>query len=303
MNTLTLAQALDHWWAWKSSHTSEPTMDAYHRSIVRLSRAPIGEIPLNELGLLAVDAYFAEAAGYAGATKTKDLLVLKQVEDWAVARDLLERPALARYKRPRAWGKDVRRGLETGQALTVDQARALVREARRGPAWLPLAVQLGLLAGLRAGNVFPRGKPGLLPEHVNMAEGAWAIPGGLMKSGRPLACPVHPVLLSELRKAAGLLSMASASQTGVGAHVEPFIAVQDHRRAFKGALDRAGLGGLRFRFHDLRHTFATWLGAENPEAVVAALLGHTPTTVTSLYTQHVGPERLRRALDGLPELG
>jgi integrase len=83
----------------------------------------------------------------------------------------------------------------------------------------------------------------------------------------------------------------------------PFIAVQDHRRAFKGALDRAGLGGLRFRFHDLRHTFATWLGAENPEAVVAALLGHTPTTVTSLYTQHVGPERLRRALDGLPELG
>ena len=70
--------------------------------------------------------------------------------------------------------------------------------------------------------------------------------------------------------------------------------------AFSTALRRAKIE--RFRFHDLRHTTASWLVmAGRPLLEVKELLGHATIAMTMRYA-HLAPERLREAvtvLDGV----
>ena len=70
------------------------------------------------------------------------------------------------------------------------------------------------------------------------------------------------------------------------------------------ALKRAGLpeiDGRRVRFHDLRHTFASWCERHCTFAAVQRLLGHSPRSVTDRYV-HIGMDELRAELDKLPWL-
>ena len=72
------------------------------------------------------------------------------------------------------------------------------------------------------------------------------------------------------------------------------------RSAWEAALAMAGLED--FRFHDLRHTFASWLvqrGRTLKE--VQEALGHQTITMTMRYS-HLAPDHLRAAvavLDGV----
>jgi integrase len=65
-----------------------------------------------------------------------------------------------------------------------------------------------------------------------------------------------------------------------------------HRDVWQPTVARAGLtqawGGQQLRFHDLRHTHATWLLAERrPISAVAARLGHADPVVTLRVYAHV----------------
>ena len=73
------------------------------------------------------------------------------------------------------------------------------------------------------------------------------------------------------------------------------------KSAFLGALKRAGIEN--FRFHDLRHTCASWMvmrGRSLKE--VAELLGHTSVAMTQKYA-HLSPEHLRQAVSVLDGFG
>jgi integrase len=67
--------------------------------------------------------------------------------------------------------------------------------------------------------------------------------------------------------------------------------------AFRRACKRAGIED--FRFHDLRHTFASHLimGGANPRTV-QTLLGHKDLRMTMRYS-HLSPEHLRDAVSTL----
>ena len=67
--------------------------------------------------------------------------------------------------------------------------------------------------------------------------------------------------------------------------------------AFKRACKRAGIGD--FRFHDLRHTFASYLtmGKESLRTV-QTLLGHKDLRMTMRYS-HLSPEHLKEAVANL----
>jgi integrase len=56
----------------------------------------------------------------------------------------------------------------------------------------------------------------------------------------------------------------------------------------------AALGNMRI--HDLRHTCATLLGERTSDRMIAAILGHTPGTVTARYAK-VTLSQMRGALD------
>jgi integrase len=66
------------------------------------------------------------------------------------------------------------------------------------------------------------------------------------------------------------------------------------RHAFDRACEAAGLAD--FHFHDLRHTFASWLLMKGiPLATVSTLLGHTSPTMTLRYA-HLSPKHLISAV-------
>lgn len=85
----------------------------------------------------------------------------------------------------------------------------------------------------------------------------------------------------------------------------PWDAESFYRYHFKRALRGAGLpvgsaGSPGVRFHDLRHTYASWLAHDGvrPE-VVAKLLGHRDATITLQIYTHLWPEDLADAVSGL----
>jgi integrase len=67
-------------------------------------------------------------------------------------------------------------------------------------------------------------------------------------------------------------------------------------RHFRLLLVCAGLDHVRL--HDLRHTCATLLGERVSDRVIAAILGHTPGTVTARYARVKLPQ-MREALEVL----
>jgi integrase len=68
----------------------------------------------------------------------------------------------------------------------------------------------------------------------------------------------------------------------------------DIRHAFNRACEAAAL--TDFHFHDLRHTFASWLVMKGvPLATVSVLLGHTSPMMTLRYA-HLSPKHLTSAV-------
>jgi integrase len=75
---------------------------------------------------------------------------------------------------------------------------------------------------------------------------------------------------------------------------------ESYRTAFEGAVAAAQIDD--FHFHDLRHTYASWLvQAGRPIIEVKDLLGHQTLAMTVRYA-HLAPERLRAAVEALDEV-
>jgi site-specific recombinase XerD len=73
------------------------------------------------------------------------------------------------------------------------------------------------------------------------------------------------------------------------------LAVRSLRAAYKQALKKACIED--FRFHDLRHTFATRLVQNGVDLYkVKELLGHKTLTMTTRYAHHY-PESLRASVE------
>jgi len=69
------------------------------------------------------------------------------------------------------------------------------------------------------------------------------------------------------------------------------------RKAFEGVRKRAGI--VNFRFHDLRHTFASHLVMAGVDLrTVQELLGHKSFEMTLRYA-HLSPEHKKAVLDTL----
>ena len=69
----------------------------------------------------------------------------------------------------------------------------------------------------------------------------------------------------------------------------------DIKRSFKTALKRSGIRD--FRFHDLRHTFASYLVMAWVDiTTVSKLLGHKSLTMTLRYA-HLAPSHMVKAVD------
>lgn len=152
--------------------------------------------------------------------------------------------------------------------LTLADVRRVVQAA---PARSRSAILLAALTGLRLGELL-----GLTA--ADKKGGSLVLED--TKSGRPRVVP----LPKEMGKVTLPLPITEGELTW------------DWRQARKKA------GMPKVRFHDLRHTYASWLVQQGTSlTVVRDLLGHSSLAVTSRYA-HLAQEHLREAVNGLPRI-
>ena len=244
------------------------------------------------------------------STVNRDLVVLKAMLSKAVEWGFLENHPLASVKRvkvdnnsaPRFLSKDENERL----MKTLNERELRIREKResankwrleRGIPPLPdlsdlsyadhlkPMVVLSLNTGMRRGELY-----NLTWGNVDLEKGLLTIEGGGAKSGLTRHIPLNDQAVKTLEKwgaqASGLGGLVFPSKDG-----KPFIST---KKAWGKVLTDAEIKD--FRWHDLRHTFASWLVMSGIDInTVRELLGHSDYAMTLRYA-HLAPEHKASAV-------
>ncbi|MGO8754461.1 MAG: tyrosine-type recombinase/integrase [Gallionellaceae bacterium] len=125
--------------------------------------------------------------------------------------------------------------------ITPEQVQALMREL---PAHQQDMVLFALQTGLRQSNVVK-----LEWLQVNLEQGHMWVNAAQSKNRKPISVPLNREALAVLHRQLGKHPVRVFTFTG-----QPI--VNANTRAFRNALKRAGIED--FRWHDLRHTWASW---------------------------------------------
>lgn len=160
--------------------------------------------------------------------------------------------------------------------LTREQAESLICAL---PEKYRMPVRFALLTGLRRSNVF-----GLCWENVDLERGTAIVHGDEAKAGQRIVVPLNA-------QARALLASLPGPRTGrVWGDMD-----RVWRNTWEAATKLAGVPG--FRFHDLRHTWASWHAmAGTPLSVLQELGGwHSPQMVQRYA--HLSPEHLAAAAE------
>jgi integrase len=139
---------------------------------------------------------------------------------------------------------------------------------------------VALFTGLRKGDILA-----LRPEDIDFERRIVRLTA--QKTAEAIEIPMHPILERILR---GVLAssdeprpyvfMSSRASRTTG----QWTRFTDVKNAFRGALERSGLAGQGFCFHDLRRTFASTLYRSGvPLLTVSRLLGHRSVKTTERY--------------------
>jgi integrase len=110
------------------------------------------------------------------------------------------------------------------------------------------------------------------------------------KNGKPRTIPLTP----EARRLAELQIVDTTTKKFLFTSRRTGGMISEFKTAFTSAVRDAGLED--FRFHDLRHSFASRLNAAGADSyIIRDLLGHSTTTMSADYT-HTSFERRRQAI-------
>jgi integrase len=169
--------------------------------------------------------------------------------------------------------------------LSEDEIPRLLQacEDSKNP-YLTAIVTLALNTAMRKGEIL-----GLTWERVDFARGVLVLEQ--TKSGRRREIPMNRAVYDVLSPLPGPKAEGVLFRKASGA------AWGNIRTAFERALKEAKIAD--FRFHDLRHTYASWLmmrGRSLKE--VQEILGHREFSMTLRYA-HLSPDRLREAVEAV----
>ena len=164
------------------------------------------------------------------------------------------------------------------RSLTPEEFERLCREL---PPHLADMAVFAVATGLRQGNV-----KGLEWRCVDLERRHAWIPGSKHKNGKPHAVPLNQMAMEVLARQVGKHMQRVFTFMGEPIH-------QVNTKAWTKALGRAGIED--FRWHDLRHTFATWhRRAGTPTHELQRLGGWKTGSMVERYA-HLAPEALQEA--------
>jgi integrase len=281
---------------------------------LRANFADVLARPLTEITPWLIEKWRAEQRkrGKAVATLNRDVTVLRSVLSKAVMWHVIDHHPLGDLKPLKVDTHGSIRYLTTYEearlrtALTRRDAQLKAARAR-GNAWrrirgyqempsldrnaygdhLTPMVLLSLNTGLRRGEIFA-----LRWQDVNIHTKSLTVRGETAKSGRTRHIPLNAEAMLVLQ--AWRQQSADSALVFPGKNGGQF---DNTRKAWDGVLKVADIIG--FRWHDLRHTFASNLVmAGVPLNTVRELLGHTTPTMTLRYA-HLAPDHKAAAVERL----
>lgn len=235
----------------------------------------LGELMLDEIDLDAINIIrFAKLKEASKATTNRYLALIRSIlirsrDEW---RWIDRAPKIRLYKEAN----------DRERSLTVEQAKLLLSEL---PEHQYEIVLFALVTGLRQSNVLK-----LEWAQVNLKlKHAW-VKGNESKNRKPISIPLNDIAIAVLQRQVGKHRTRVFTYEG-----EPFESA--NTRAWRLALKRAGIEN--FRWHDLRHTWATWLRqAGIPTHELQRLGGWKTAAMVERYA-HVAPENLANAASRL----
>ncbi len=264
---------------WLAGYTPRESTVRQARVHIKHIKAGLGEMPLSAVKPSTVRAWVAslQAAGYADSFVYVIYRRLSQVMADAVHDGVISRNPCSRRTSPRT-------GQQRPYVATTDQVWALYDAM--SPNLRP-AVLLGAFAGLRVAEA-----AGLRPEDVDFDTGlitpAQQYPGVPLKSATahtPIPIPLR--LADMLKQAAAVGSGRGFVANEIGQPVGPWM-VEREVRQLRGRID--GLSPA-FRYHDLRHYFASLLISSGLDVkVVQARLRHASAMTTLNTYGHLWPD-------------
>lgn len=170
--------------------------------------------------------------------------------------------------------------------LTMEEAVALINQL---PQHLADAAMFTLNTGLRAGNV-----KNLRWGQVDFKSNVVTIGGDEMKNGKSFSAPLNEEAMNVLRSREGLDDCEYVF-TYRGKRINEF-----STKAWWGALRRVGIEN--FRWHDLRHTWASWMVQNGTDLHVLQRLGGWSSYDLVLRYAHLSNHQLAGDADALGKL-
>ena len=236
-----------------------------------------GNPPIHTLTVEVLDRYreHRRGEGMGPATINREIATLKHALSKAVEWKLLrkaareELTAIRKYQEPDGRLRYLSGPAEADRLLQAcnDSLRPIVLTA--------------IHTGMRKGEIL-----GLTWDAVDMTHGFIRLKQ--TKNGKARALPLNETLWTLFSRLRTHQDVPWVFHDAQGHHYK------DVRHLFDQACKTAGL--TDFHFHDLRHTFASWLVMKGvPLATVSTLLGHTSPTMTLRYA-HLSPKHLTSAV-------
>lgn len=281
--------------------------------LARVFGSALGDLPLPEISAFHVERWrSARLKGRTASTINRDLNTLRGALSRAVEWGLLAKHPLAGVKASRVDAAAKVRYLSTAEESRLREALAARdskrRERReRANAWrrereyaewpaygaytdhLTPIVLLALNTGLRRGELFA-----LRWEDVDLAHKVLTVRGSDAKSGQTRHVPLNAEAVAVARALRDASNSTGGAPDTLVLRGRDGEQLDDIKTAWLAVLRAAKVDG--FRFHDLRHTFASKLVMRGVDLnTVRELLGHADLKMTLRYA-HLAPEHKAAAV-------
>jgi len=264
---ITLEKLINKFLLWYKTHRRRSSYKRYERIAKIILKHIKGSIKISQLTMHHIEKYklIRKQEGIKDDTLNKELRFISTMINRAVEFEWIENHPLYRKT-------IIIRGVDNSRIrfLTEDEEKRLLDALKINPLVHDI-VLTALYTGLRKNEIL-----GLKWKNIDFENNLIILFPEQTKNKRYHSIPMHPVLKDMLLK-----RKESNADIDFVFHRngKPVVSI---RTAFENALKRAGI--VNFRFHDLRHTFATKLIRKGVDLyVVKELLNHTDVKITQRY--------------------
>jgi integrase len=264
------------------------------KAIVQILVGYFGNIPLRHFNPRIIEAYQTRmlSGGKAPATCNRHLATLKHMITKAVEWEMTTEDVLKKVRKVKLLPENNRRL----RYLNVKESQELIQAC---PAHLKPIVIMALNTGMRKEEILSL----KWEKHIDLKHNFILL--DQTKNGDRREIPINGTVREVLTRLVKRTKPVIDFKTGdslespyvfVDANGERF---KDVKRSFRSACRKAGIKD--FRFHDLRHTFASHLVMAGIDiTTVKDLLGHKTLTMTLRYA-HLAPSHRVKAVDILDQ--